>query len=397
MKNGMKVFDADAHVLYPPDLWQRYLEPRFVDRVTRRQPIPGFETYNPTVIDGRWTQHDTILYGQFQKLIGWTKEDMMEKYGEDLVIGGFRGDLVADALAREGVDMCVIYGPEYDMWFEGIDPEMEAAMARAYNRWGAEMRETSGGRVHTSGPIPLNDVTRAVEEIQYAYDELGIRTFWTKPGFFNQRTLGDRYYEPLWDLLESLDVPFATHEFMGVRANSFGHDRYKSFTEWHALVHPFEAMGAMMSMIVHGVFERHPRLRVAYMEAGCGWVPSWLHRIDEQMELAPTEFPDLSKSATEYFKQNCWVTTECEDRYVSDVIRWLGDDRILFESDFPHPDSKYPYATDEFMRLVPDQITDESKAKVLWDNAIDFYRFPESYLPTEFVEATAAPEVSHSH
>ena len=67
----------------------------------------------------------------------------------------------------------MIYGPEYDLWFEGIDPDMQAAMVRAYNRWGADMRETSGGRVHTSGPVPLNDVTRAVAEIQYAYEQLG--------------------------------------------------------------------------------------------------------------------------------------------------------------------------------------------------------------------------------
>ena len=61
---------------------------------------------------------------------------------------GFTGDRVAHALEAEGVDTMVIYGPEYDMWLEGIDPELQAAMARAYNRWGQEMRETSGGQGH---------------------------------------------------------------------------------------------------------------------------------------------------------------------------------------------------------------------------------------------------------
>ncbi len=82
------------------------------------------------------------------------------------------------------------------------------------------------------------------------------------------------YYNPIWELLQDLDVPFATHEYMGLRGNSFGHDRFTSFVEWHATVHTFEAMGAMLSMIVHGVFERYPKLRVSYMEAGCGWAPS---------------------------------------------------------------------------------------------------------------------------
>jgi predicted TIM-barrel fold metal-dependent hydrolase len=389
MRSGFKVFDADAHVIYPVDLWQRFLDKRYLERVGSKQPIPGFETYNPVTVDGRWTQHDSILYGQFQRYINWTKDDMIAKYGADLVTGGFTGDRVATALAMDGIDLSVIYGPEYDLWFEGIDPDMQAAMVRAYNRWGAEMRETSGGRVHTAGPIPLGDVTRAVAEIEYAFEELGIRAFWARPDEFNRRTLGDRYYDPIWELLQDLDVPFCTHEFMGLRGNSFGSRRFRGYNEWHVVVHPFEAMGAIVAMICHGVYERFPRLRAAYLEAGCGWLPSWLHRIDEHLEIGGAEFPELTMPASEYFRRNCWITTECDDPYVADVIRWLGDDHILFESDFPHPDSKFPYTSEKFVRLDPDRISDDSKRKILWDNPVDFYRFPASYLPSEFREGTA--------
>jgi predicted TIM-barrel fold metal-dependent hydrolase len=238
MRNGFKVFDADAHVLYPHDLWTRFLDEKHAARIGRRQPIPGFDLYNPVTVDGRYTHHTTMLYGQFQKHLNWTTDDMIDKYG-DLVTEGFTGDRVARALEAEGVDMMVVYGPEYDMWFEGIDPELQAAMARAYNRWGQEMRETSGGRVMTSGPVPLNDVSRAVEEIQYAYDHLGTRCFWARPNTFNGRNLGDRYYDPVYELLQDLDCAFATHEFMGLRGTSFGHDRYDTFCEWHTVVHSF--------------------------------------------------------------------------------------------------------------------------------------------------------------
>jgi predicted TIM-barrel fold metal-dependent hydrolase len=387
VRNGIKVFDADAHVIYPRDLWSRFLDPRHRDRVGRRLPVEGFESYNPVTVDGRWSQHDTSLYGQFQKYCNWTYDDQIAKYGEDLVVGGFTGDRVARALSLDGIDMAVIYGPEYDMWFEGIDSEMQAAMARAYNRWGAEMREASDGRVLVSAPVPLLDVSRAVEEIRYAHDELGARCFWARPNEFNTRTLGDRYYDPVWELLTDLDCAFATHEFMGLRGRSFGSDRYKSFVEWHTVVHTFEAMGAMLSMIVHGTFERHPRLRVAYLEAGCGWLPSWLHRIDEQLEMASLEFPELTMPASEYFRRNCWISTECDDPHVADVLRWMGDGHILYESDFPHPDSKYPHTTEAFFELRPDLVPMSSKQKILWDNAVDFYRFPAGYLPREFVDA----------
>ena len=219
-------------------------------------------------------------------------------------------------------------------------------MARAYNRWGAEMAETSGGRVMAASPVPLNDVSRAVEEIQYAYDHLGARCFWTRPDEFNGRNLGDRYYDPIWELLQDLDCAFATHEFMGLVGNSFGQERYTSFTEWHAVVHTFEAMGAMMSMIVHGVFERFPRLRVRLHGGGMrlAAVVAAPHRRAARAGRR-YEFPELTMSATDYFRRNCWITTRVRGPFVADVIRWFGDDHIIYETDFPHPDSKYPHAS----------------------------------------------------
>ena len=134
------------------------------------------------------------------------------------------------------------------------------------------MRAQSGGRVLTASPIPLGDVSRAIGEIEHAYHELGIRAFWARPNFLNRRNLGSRYYDPIYELLQDPDVPFATHEFMGVNATSEGADRFDTFTEWHTTVHAHEAMNACLSMIVQGVFERFPRLRCSYMEAGCGWL-----------------------------------------------------------------------------------------------------------------------------
>jgi predicted TIM-barrel fold metal-dependent hydrolase len=237
-----------------------------------------------------------------------------------------------------------------------------------------------------SGPVPLNDVTRAVEEIQYAYDHLGTRCFWARPDYFNGRNLGDHYYNPIWELLSDLDCAFATHEFQGLNGVSAGSDRFRTYTEWHVVVHPHEAQSAIVSMICHGVFERFPRLRCAYMEAGCGWLPSWLDRIDEHLEIAGAEFPELTMSATDYFRRNCWISTECEDRFVADVIHWLGDDHIVFETDFPHPEAKFPGATDRFLALMPELIPFESKRKILWDDAMDLYRFPDDMIPAGLTE-----------
>ena len=385
MRNGFKVFDADAHVVEPKNLWERFLEPKFKDRVGWQQPIPGMDRFRPALVDGRYNQSTKTLYGRQQEATRWTTEAMIAKYG-DVVKRGFDGAGVAESMRAEGVDLMVLYGPGYDMWVDGIDPALQAAMARAYNRWAEEMRETSGGRVLASGPVPLGDITRAVDEVVYAYEHLGTRCFWARPNPFNHRTLGDRYFDPLYEVLQSLDVPFATHEFMGLNGPSAGADRYESFVEWHTVVHPHEAQMALLSMMTRGVFERFPRLRVAYMEAGSGWLPFWLWRIEEHLELAGwLEAPECTKSPFEYWKRNCWITTECEEHVVYHVIEELGDDRILFETDYPHPDSKYPHAVETF--LEQEKLSEASKRKILWDNAVDFYRFPEGYLPTKLEEA----------
>ena len=253
--------------------------------VGSKQPVPGFETYNPVTVDGRWTQHDTILYGQFQKYIDWTKDDMIAKYGEELVLDGFTGDRVATVLARDGIDLSVIYGPEYDLWFDGIDPDLQAAMVRAYNRWGAEMRETSGGRVHTAGPgapgrrDPGHRRDRARLPSPRHPGLLG------PTGRVQPSHPGRSLLRPGLGAAAGPGRPVRYPRVHGPPgATPSAATGSGGYSEWHTVVHPFEAMGAMVSMICHGVYERFPRLRVAYLEAGCGWLPAWLHRIDEHLE-----------------------------------------------------------------------------------------------------------------
>jgi hypothetical protein len=382
MRNGFKVFDADAHVIYPPDLWSRFLDDKFQSRVSRK-PVPGFDHYNPVSVDGRWTQHTTTILGQFQKAINWTTEDMISQYGEEDVTRGLRGDLVAKALEVEGVDVMVIYGPEYDM--ARGHRSMQAGMARAHNRWGAEMRDVRRPPSSRAGWC-LPTTSHASKRSSMAHDHLGIRCFGA-PNQFNRRNLGSQL--PVSTSCSKTSIALATHDY-GANA----HRRVERVTTpspsgTRSCSHEAQTC---LSMLVNGVFERFPRLRCAYMEAGCGWLPSWLHRIDEHLELAgANEFPELTMNATEYFRRNCWISTECEDPFVADVIRWMGDDHIVYETDFPHPDSKYPHATRHFLELLPDQISDDSKRKILWDNAVDLYRFPAGYLPDEstFIEYTA--------
>ena len=114
MLNGFKIFDADAHVVEPQNIWERFLDKKFQSRIGWVQPIPGWDQFRPTTVDGRYNQHDKMLYGRYQEAVHWTTEDMVAKYG-DVVNRGFDGAGVAESLAVEGVDITVLYGPGYDL------------------------------------------------------------------------------------------------------------------------------------------------------------------------------------------------------------------------------------------------------------------------------------------
>ena len=130
------------------------------------------------------------------------------------------------------------------------------------------------------------------------------------------------------------------------------------------------------SIICDGVLERFPKLKIAFLEAGCGWLPYMMDRLDYEYETrGARSFPNMKKKPSDYVK-DCPVYVSCEPEehslaYVSQVI---GADRIMFPSDYPH---ERVYG--EFLKDIPEllkrpELSDDAKQKILYDNAKEFYR-----------------------
>ena len=123
----------------------------------------------------------------------------------------------------------------------------------------------------------------------------------------------------------------------------------------HICTHPMEQMISAVSLIYGGVLERCPGLKVAFLEAGCGWVPFWLHRMDEHWENATKKDFGLTgiteKPPSEYFRRQCYVSADSSEYMLAQVIELIGDDKIVFTTDYPHPDSPWPHAVEEFLAL----------------------------------------------
>jgi uncharacterized protein len=368
--HGLKVLDSDMHCMEPADLWTQYIDDAYKPFAPR-----GLQEYIADlrlVIDGKTLPRHSSLRARSRG----GEEDPFHKRRErfrSAAERGWDGGTQLEAMDTEGIDVAVVYPSRglFAVAVDDLDPAFAAAIARAYNTWLHEYCKADPHRLLGAGMISPHDVRDAVEEARRAVEELGFRAVFMRPNPVKGRNWHDPYFEPLWAELERLRVPLGFHEGFGPYLPQVG-DRFGADLQMvHTACHPMEMMLAVISLIGGGVLERHPELRVAFLEGNCGWVPFLLWRLDEHYEVTFRR-PDspLTLKPSEYFRRQCFVSVEADEDFVKQVIEAIGDDTIVFSTDWPHGDSKYPHAVEAFMKLP---ISEESKRKILWDNCARYY------------------------
>src|SRR5260221_481805 len=151
------------------------------------------------------------------------------------------------------------------------------------------------------------------------------------------RSIVDDVYEPFWDAAEELGMAVGVHEGFQPEVPPLGWDRRPSnFLVMHAVSHTFEQMFACAQLIAEGVLDRHPGLRVAFLEAGGGWVPYWLARLDHQVDSYAGYAPRMHLTPSEYFARQCWVSFEIDEATLAALVPFVGAERIVWGSDYPH-------------------------------------------------------------
>ena len=367
--DGLKVLDSDMHCMEPADLWERYIDGPYKPFAPR-----GLQEYIADlriVIDGKTMPRHSSLRSRSN-----AADDPFQKRRErfrEAAERGWDGGTQLAAMDTEGIDVAVVY-PSRGLFAQAVDdldPAFAAAIARAYNNWLHDYCKPDPERLLGAGMISPHDVRDAVEEARRAVEQFGFRAVFMRPNPVKGRNWHDPYFEPLWNELERLGVPLGFHEGFGPYLAQTG-DRFGADLQMvHTACHPMEMMLAVISMIGGGVLARHPALRVAFLEGNCGWVPFLLWRLDEHYEVTFRR-PDspLTMKPSEYFKRQCFVSVEADEDFVKQVIEAIGDDTIVFSTDWPHGDSKYPRAVESFMKLP---ISDQSKRKILWDNCARYY------------------------
>ena len=381
-KDGFKVMDSDMHIIEPWDLWLQYIEPEFKDRAPR-----GLGEYFLDLgleVDGRvvcqWrTPVNNEARVRFEENLN-RKNQRVSDY-EDAYERGFDAVSQINAMDREGIDVALLF-PSLGLSafaLEYEDDRLAAAVARAYNNRLADFCRQEPSRLYGAAMISVQAVDEAVLEVQRTVVELGFKGVFLRPNPVRGRNWHDPVYDPLWAQCEELGVPVGFHESHScllpqAMAERFNAEPLNALTMGHVACHPIEQMYACLSVIMGGVLERFPRLRVAFLEGNCSWLPFWLWRMDEHYEQRGREAgAHLGMKPSEYFHRQCYISVEADEELAKYVIDWMRDDSLVFSTDYPHGDSKYPVAV---QRLLQQPLSADSKRKLLWDNCARLYDIP---------------------
>ena len=370
MKASFRVMDSDMHVLEPPDLWQRYIAPGFRDRAPAGQT--RFQRDLGVTLDGK--QLHEYRAAPITGAGGKREYDEQDFKYRDAEEHGWDPGSQVRAMDQEGIDLAVLFPSRalFSLAVDCLDPPLAAAIARAYNDWLFDFCKGDPDRMFGAAHLAPHDVDLAVQETRRCVQELGFKAVYMRPNIVNGRNWHDRYFDPLWAECDRLNVPVCFHE--GGRTpqlNQVG-NQFATTMLQHTCSHSMAMMMAAVSFCGGGVLERFPALRVAFLEGNCSWVPWLMWRLDEHQEWRGYEQPELKKRPSEYFKRQCFASVECDEtpaKYLEDAGY---SHTVVFSTDYPHPDSKYPNAVDSFLGQ---DFSPEAKRRYLWDNCARLYGF----------------------
>jgi predicted TIM-barrel fold metal-dependent hydrolase len=369
-KHGFKILDSDMHIMEPPDLWERYIDKKYRSQAPRGVTSENVRDLRMVYPDGRDWARKTIRQNSSARGHNFERnQEIYRSYAER----GWTAEVQLEAMEIEGIDVAVLYPTRglRALVVDDMEAGFAAAIARAYNDWLYDFCRKDPARLLGAGMISPYDINDAVNEARRCAKELGFRAVFLRSNPLVSHHWHDDYYEPLWSALGELDLSLGFHESTGTGKRQIGERLEPNLMLRRVYAQPFEQMLALGSFCAGGILARHPKLRVAFLEANCGWLPWLLWRLDEGWEREGDVWaPDVSMPPSEYFRRQCVVSVEPDEIVVKQVIDAVGGDQIVFSTDYPHGDSKYPEAVDHFLKLP---IGDDAKRKILWDNCAVYY------------------------
>ena len=385
MLDGTFIVDADSHWSEPPDLFTSRAPAAYRDRVPRVEEVDGalhwvmdghvVGRYSAAGVIGR----DGVKEQAEKALFEWTIDQVH--------VGAYDPKVRLGVLDECGIDAQIIFPSTIGLGGQdlgGVDDEdLKRVCIEIYNDGMAEIQADSGERLLPLPLMPAWDVDACVVEARRVA-ALGARgvNMTSDPQDLGAPDLASRAWDPLWQTCTELQLPVHFHIGASVTGMTFygkypwdSHGPNTKLAIGGTLLFIGNAR-VVTNLILSGMFDRHPDLQMVSVESGIGWIPFILEALDYEMaENAPEELAKLKKPPSEYFRSNLYATFwfEKNRNKLPELVEAVGEDNILFETDFPHPTCLYPNPLQSVAEKM-DTISPEARRKIMGENARKLYR-----------------------
>jgi predicted TIM-barrel fold metal-dependent hydrolase len=393
----LRYVDSDGHILEHPTAMPDYAPAEFRHRVWHIETdAKGIEW---VVYDGtRTPANGMALAGT----AGMSDEDVERarsgrmRYTE-VRPAAYNAKARLQDMDQEGIDLAVLY-PTLLLGIQAHhDVEFAQVQCRAYNDWASDHTQEGEGRLFAAGAVPpmfdADGVAGVAAEIRRVAELPGMVAMFLRPNpSVDWRPFNDPVYDPIWAAAQDTGLPLGFHPFLlpdlpgaaqGLKLNRPRQpdgsyvplekmDPDGMLTNIYytqAIANPVDVMTTICYLTAGGVCERFPGAKFIMLEANGGWLVPWLERLDHHARKFSWEVADLTMLPSEYFRRQCWISFDPDESMLAFTANspLCGADRIIWASDYPHPDAKFPGITQELSEALEglsfeqqDQITSRS-------------------------------------
>lgn len=380
------IVDADTHIVEPPDLWTSAVPRGRLEQVPHvRKSRRGYDV---------WYMGEDRIEPMGSYALAGTRfacaEDMPRSFTE-LDPSLWDADRRLAFMDATGVHAQVLY-PNVAAFalhlLSGMeDRELSQECVRIYNDWVAAWARSSGGRLIPIAVLPIWDLeaTLAEAERALAAGHRGI-LFPQAPSDFGLPHINEKHWDPLWRLCEESRTPINFHvgaaKSEDLRKPTWKGFEHRTQTVVRSVLIFSENVLGLTNLMFSGIPQRFPDLKFVSVESGLGYIPYLMEAWDWQFNGARLweERPDFQMKPSEYFRRQVYVTYWFEEAGPRHLLEWLGPERVMFETDFPHPTS-LPHAAGLRGEPVADVIAraiscipPEARDLTLWKNAASLYK-----------------------
>jgi predicted TIM-barrel fold metal-dependent hydrolase len=366
------VISADSHVTEPPGTYIDHIDPRFRERAPRM--VWNEQLGDIFVIDGIPRPVPLGLVAAAGKDASEIRIAGGTRFA-DLHRGGWDPDARIEDQARDGVACEVIYPSVGMVLCAHRDFDYKQACFEAYNRWLAEFCGRHPARLLGCGQTAMRSPQDGIADL------LAIRSLGLRGVMLPADPAGEDYdspiWDPFWEKAIELGLPLSFHILTG--RDEIFKARGPKLNGFLSIIRGCQDILGML--ILGGVFERHPALRIVCVEADAGWVPHYMYRMDHAWKRHRNWLPasqSLSKLPSEYFRENVYTTFQ-DDWVAFEVAALMNHERLLWANDFPHSDSTWPWSQEMLARQAG-KLTPVQRERVLSANTAELYGIDRAAL-----------------